>query len=105
MDGLIFFTEKDWTVLFFVTVDGEPRRGSGEGGVYALDDNRLVFTHLYHLSAGQAVGSLSESPFRMQVKDLRSAVTEPCEVELSGDRLTIRFPSGNWMTFRRSSRF
>jgi len=105
VDGLIFFSEKDWAVLFFVTVNGEPRRGSAEGGTYTLDGNRLVFTHLYQLSAGQAVAGLPESPLRMQLKDEKSAATEPCEVELASDRLTLRFPSGNVMTFRRSSRF
>ncbi len=105
VDGLIFFSEKDWTVLFFVTVNGEPRRGSAEGGTYTLEGNRLVFTHLYDLSAGQAVAGLPESPLSMQLKDKKTAATEPCEVELAFDRLTLRFPTGNTMTFRRSSRF
>ena len=37
--------------------------------------------------------------------DWTVAATEPCELELDGDRLTLRFPSGNSMTFLRSSDF
>jgi hypothetical protein len=106
VDGLIFFTEKDWAVLFFVIENGEPRRGAGEGGTYTLQGADLVFTHLYHFSSGKAVGALPESPLRMEIKDAAAATTEPCRVEVEGDRLTIRFlPSGNSMIFRRSSRF
>jgi hypothetical protein len=105
VDGLIFFTEKDWTVLFFVMGDdGEAKRGSGEGGSYTLDGEKLVFKHLYHLSAGEKVGSFSESPLRMFVKEASDAITEPCRVELEGDSMTIYFPSGNHIKFSRSSR-
>jgi hypothetical protein len=106
VDGLIFFTEKDWAVLFFVTENGEPRRGAAEGGTYTLQGGDLVFTHLYHFSSGKAVGALPESPLRMEIKDAAAGTTEPCRVEIEADRLTIRFlPSGNSMIFRRSSRF
>jgi hypothetical protein len=106
VEGRIFFTDSEWTVLFFVTVDGAPRRGSGEGGTYTLAGRDLVFTHRYHLSEGAAVGSLAESPLRMELHGAGEAPTEPARVELDGDRLTIRFgPSGNRMTFRRSSGF
>ncbi|HEY7700560.1 MAG TPA: hypothetical protein VIE88_19180, partial [Vicinamibacteria bacterium] len=51
--GLIFFTDRDWTVLFF-TKDGQGglESGSGEGGTYTLEGDRLVFTHLYLLTGG-----------------------------------------------------
>jgi hypothetical protein len=105
VEGLIFFAEKDWTVLFFVMGDdGEAKRGSGEGGSYTLEGEKLVFKHLYHLSAGEAVGSFTESPLKMFVKEASDAVTEPCRVELDGDSMTIYFPSGNNIEFRRSSR-
>ncbi len=105
VEGLIFFTEKDWTVLFFVMGDdGEAKRGSGEGGSYTLDGEKLVFKHLYHLSAGEKVGSFSESPLRMFAKEASDAITEPCRVDLEGDSMTIHFPSGNNIEFRRSSR-
>lgn len=95
--GLIFLTERDWTVLFFELADGSPARGSGEGGTYTLSGDRLVFTHLYHLSGGS-------TPLKMSVKQPGEAETEPCQVELGAETMTIRFPSGNRMLFRRSSR-
>jgi hypothetical protein len=105
VEGLIFFTEKDWTVLFFVMAgDEEPRRGSGEGGIYTLTGDRLVFTHYYHLSTGKAMEGLDESPLRMEVHGADSAQTEPCRVEIETDRMVLHFPSGNRMSFRRSSR-
>jgi hypothetical protein len=95
--GLIFFTERDWTVLFFeIAADGSPQRGSGEGGTFSLSGDRLVFTHLYHLSGGS-------TPLKMSLKEPGEAETEPCRVELGFDRMTIHFPSGNRMLFRRSS--
>ncbi len=101
--GLIFFDEEDWTVLFFVVPAGQdsPRRGSAEGGTYTLSGEDLVFRHQYHLSSGQAIEGLSASPLRMEVHDEASAQTEPCRVAVEGDRMTIRFPSGNAMTFQR----
>lgn len=95
--GLIFFTERDWTVLFF-TLDGRGglTRGAGEGGTYTLEGNRLVFTHLYHLSAGS-------TPLKMTVKSPGEGEVEPCEIQLDGELLTIFFPSGNKMRFRKSS--
>ena len=105
VQGLIFFTAKDWTVLFFVTPDGQVQRGSGEGGTYVLNGDALTFTHFYNLSAGKGVTGIPESPLRMTVKDGTSAVSEACRVSFEGGRLTIHFPSGNQMMFRRSSGF
>ena len=105
VEGLIFFTEKDWTVLFFVMGDdGEAKRGSGEGGSYTLDGGKLVFKHRYHLSAGGKVGSFTESPLRMFVKGSSDVIAEPCRVTINGDAMTIYFPSGNDIEFSRSSR-
>ncbi|MBI4553598.1 MAG: hypothetical protein HY710_15140 [Candidatus Latescibacteria bacterium] len=103
--GFIFFTQKDWTVLFFVKDDTGPQRGSGEGGTYTLQGNRLVFTHLYNLSGGKEVKGIPASPLSMAVREPAGAPTEACTIDLNGDQLTIRFPSGNTMTFRRSSKF
>ncbi len=100
--GQIFFAENDWTVLFFVLDDdGEPTRGSGEGGTYTLDGDSLTFTHRYHLSAGEAADGLTESALRMEIHDAADAATEPCTIDLDGENLTIYFPSGNAMTFRK----
>ncbi len=105
VEGFIFFTETDWTVLFFVMEDdATPKRGSGEGGTYTLDGERLVLSHLYNLSAGEEMEGLGESPLRMDVQGMSDAATEPCRVVSNGDSLTLHFPSGNQMTFRRSSR-
>jgi hypothetical protein len=104
--GLIFFTSREWLVLFFVTPHGQPpQRGSAEGGSYTLSQDALVFRHLYNLSTGKAVDGLPESPLRMEVRDAANAPIEPSRAEVAGDRLTIRFPSGNTMVFQRSSGF
>ena len=102
IDGLVFFTETEWSFLVFVVVDGEPRRGEGEGGTYVLNGDEIVFTHRFILLAGEEVGSLPETPLRMEVKSDAEAPTTPCRVTLEGERLTIRFgPSGNAMIFTR----
>ena len=106
VSGLIFFTEKDWTVLFFVKDEqGNVRRGSGEGGIYELEGDRLTFTHFYHLSAGEQLGPLPPSPLRMSVRDAAEAAREPCVVDVGETSMTIDFPSGNRMVFARSSGF
>ena len=102
--GLIVFTDRDWIVLFLVVPDGRtPKRGSGEAGTYTLTGNRLVFSHLYNLSGGDAVSGLPADPFEMNLHDDASAPTEACTVEQTGRQLTIRFPSGNTMTFARTA--
>ncbi len=61
--GFIFFREKDWLVLFFVINENqEIILGSAEGGVYSLNENRLVLKHLYSLSAGQEVADVPIKP-------------------------------------------
>jgi len=105
VSGRIFFTANEWTVLFFVMDGATPKRGSGEGGTYTLTGDRLVFTHLFNLSAGDAMPGLEPSPLRLVVRGPEGAPTEPCRVELEDATLTIRFPSGNAMTFTRSSGF
>ncbi len=103
--GLITFTEKDWSVLFFIVTDEGPRRGSGEGGTYTLEGDKLTFRHLYNLSGGHAVDGFEASDLSMKVrpKDAGDAPAEPCTITVEEDLLTIFFPSGNQMTFRRSS--
>lgn len=102
--GRIFFTERDWTVLFFVVDgDGEPQRGSAEGGTYTLEGDRLVFTHQFNLSAGGAMDGLPEQALQMILRDESGQVLEPATIQVNGQRLTIHFPSGNAMTFRKRS--
>jgi hypothetical protein len=104
LSGLIFFTEKDWAVLMFVKDgEGNVRRGSGEGGTYQVDGDALTFTHFYNLSRGEKFGSFDEAPLRMTVREEADGVAEPCRIEMSGDAMTIHFPSGNRIEFTRSS--
>jgi len=100
--GTIVFGEHDWVVLFFILdADGKPLRGSGEGGIYNLEGNRLLLTHLYLMSSGgDPVDGLSKSPPEM---NLDSRHEEECRIEHTGERLTIFFPSGNRLWFSRSS--
>lgn len=100
--GRIFFTDTEWLVLFFVMDGDDPRRGSGEGGSYSLNGDELVFTHLYHLSAGSEMEGLPESPLRMEARG-SGGPTEPTRIELAADRLVLHFPSGNRMSFSRAS--
>ncbi|MEC8951594.1 MAG: hypothetical protein VYB87_00415 [Acidobacteriota bacterium] len=101
--GKIFFAENDWSVLFFVLDEsGVTRRGSGEGGTFTLTGDRLVLTHRYHLSAGEAMQGLPASELRMVAREPdSSAPEEPCQVVRNGNRLQLNFPSGNAMTFNR----
>lgn len=112
VDGRIIFLARDddgdsgeWTVVFFVTDDeGNPLRGSAEGGAWFRDGASLLLTHTIHLSAGESVASLPESPLSMELRSREEAYRnhrEPCEFEVSGDRLTLFFPSGNSMRFAR----
>lgn len=104
VDGQILFTGKDWTVLFLVMDNGQAARGAGEGGSYVVDGNRITLTHRYNVSAGKAVAGLPESPLRMErLADTDPKRIEPCTFEIAGDRLTLRFPSGNAMIFVRTS--
>ena len=103
--GLIVFTASEWSVTFFFTPDGQaPQRAVAEGGTYTLDGSTLALKHLYRFSAGTAAPGLPESPLRMEV-DRQEASLEPIAVKVEVERLTLSFPSGNTMTFRRSSRF
>ena len=100
--GRILFTDGEWQVLFFVMAGDEPKRGSGEGGRYTFDGETLTFEHLHHLSYGRTMAGLPASPLAMTARD-RDGPFEPTGVEVDGDALTLRFPSGNSMSFTRSS--
>lgn len=105
MPGLLIFTKTDWTTLWVITVDGKAVRGAGEGGTYTVSGDKLTFTHLFNVSGGKAVTEMPESPLRVEANNPDRAPIEPCTVKLNGDRLTIHFPSGNQIAFRRSSGF
>lgn len=104
VDGLIVFTQSDWLVVFLVKDGkGAARRGSGEGGSYTLSGDRLLLRHRYNVSGGATLPGLPASPLRLVSRGAQSATEEPCRAEASGDTLTLHFPSGNSMAFRRSS--
>lgn len=102
--GTIFFTERNWQVLFFVLDgDGQPQRGSAEGGTYTLDGEELVLWHQHNLSIGNELAGLPASPLRMTARAPEEAQSEPTRIEIEGGRLTLHFPSGNRMSFVRAS--
>ena len=102
--GQIFFVDGSWQVLFFVMAeDGTPHRGSAEGGAYERTSDGVVFRHLFNLSVGDALPGLEAAPLRMTVRSPEEAALEPTRVDVDGDMLTLHFPSGNRMTFRRAS--
>jgi hypothetical protein len=105
VDGLIVFSQSQWLTLFFVRKGSELERGTGEGGAFTLEGDRLTLHHHLHLSAGKALPNVPETaPLRMELRKPEDSTTEPCRIQLGGDRLTILFPSGNRMLFRRVSR-
>jgi hypothetical protein len=106
LKGQIVFTASDWSVTFLITPEGQaPQRASAEGGTYTLEGTNLGLRHLYNFSAGGALPGLPASPLRMTVNEPAQALLEPCTVTVEGERLTLAFPSGNSMSFQRSSRF
>lgn len=101
--GRIFFQRGHWQVLYFVVdASGAPRRGSGEGGTYALAGDQLTFRHELNLSVGEAVQGLSEAPLRMRASTPQRAALETARVTVGGDALTLLFPSGKRLYFERA---
>jgi hypothetical protein len=47
---------------------------------------------------------LARDPLRFDVPAVKKPVVEECRLELVRDQITIEFPSGNRMGFRRSER-
>ena len=84
--------------------NGEPRRASAEGGSYFLRGDRLILTHDYNFVYGDEVRGLAATPPSYRILGA-AAATELCTVEMTEDFMTLSFPSGNSMTFRRSSEF
>ena len=99
--GQIHFDDGRWVVLFFVMDGDVAARGSAEGGRYTLRGDTLTFEHLHHLSVGEAVTGLPASPLRLETRS--EGAREPTGIRLSGNELTLLFPSGNRMRFRRAT--
>ena len=60
----------------------------------------MVFTHLFHLSAGDSVTGLPASALRMEARS-EGGAEEPTRATVVDDLLTLFFPSGNLMIFVR----
>ncbi len=104
VEGLMIFSESDWSVVYFVKDDdGKPQRGAGEGGPYTLEGDKLVLTRDYLVIAGNEIKALAAIPLRFDIPAVKDPVIEPCRLEFVDDRILIEFPSGNRMGFRRSS--
>ena len=104
VEGLMIFSESEWSVTYFVTDDdGQPQRGAGEGGPYTLDGDELVLTRDYLVIAGDELKELRPIPLRFDVPAVKDPVVEVCRLAFEEDRIIIEFPSGNKMGFRRSS--
>ena len=102
IDGSIFFHDGRWLVLFYVLdSDGNPVRGSAEGGSYSTSGDRLSLSHLSNLSSGEALPGLEASQLSMVLHKEGEGTPEECIYRIEGDRLTIDFPSGNSMQFTR----
>ncbi len=97
--GQIFFSDKNWQVLFFVlNENGDPVRASAEGGDYILEQDNLTFYHLYNYS-----GNDQNAPSMLRVFNQETKQEESCTIKLVGENLTIYFPSGNSMIFKKIS--
>jgi hypothetical protein len=100
--GQILFTQKNWTVLYLVVVDGKPQRGSGEGGDYTVEGDSVTFIHHFMVSTpADAIPGLKAQPQRSLQWDPPNV--EPARFEVKGDQLTLFMPSGNRLTWTRSS--
>jgi hypothetical protein len=93
LDGVLFMTAGQWATLYFVPGD-HGAWGSAEAGDYGFDGQTLNFFHrlLFQGGGGREV----------QI-DLQENREERCTVAFDGDRLTIRFPSGNDLHLRRTA--
>jgi len=101
--GQILFTEKNWMVIYIVVKDGKPQRGSGEGGDYIVNGNNVTFVHHYIVSTpADAIAGLGAQQLRAFKWD--KELVEASTFEVKGDRMTLFMPSGNRLTWTRSSR-
>lgn len=101
--GQILFTEKNFNVLYIVVKEGKPQRGSGEGGDYTVEGNNVTFIHHYIASTpAEAIQGLKAQALRAFKwdKDLVEAST----FKVDGEHMTLFMPSGNQLTWTRTSR-
>ncbi len=87
-----------WAADEYVLSSGD--RHAVRGRIVFTDSEWQVLFH--HLSYGRTMAGLPASPLAMTARDGEGPF-EPTGVEVDGDALTLRFPSGNSMSFTRSS--
>lgn len=91
VEGVLFLTNGQWATLYFVPGEEGPF-GSAEAGRFQYEDGRLVFLHQLVFQGGGG------RPLHI---DQQARREEECQIAIEGDRLTIRFPSGNHLHLRR----
>lgn len=84
--GQLLFAGGRWGTVFFVDEGAAGLWGSGEGGDYVREGDRLTFTHRLTFQGG-AGKELVTNPANGRV--------EPCTIAIDADSLVIRFPSGS----------
>lgn len=90
--GQLLFAGGRWGTVFFVDEGAAGLWGSGEGGEYVRDGDRLTFTHrlTFQGGAGKAL-----------VTNAANDRVEPCTITLDAGSLVILFPSGSRLYCRR----
>ncbi len=98
VDGHIFFSGDQWSVVFFILdEDKKPVSASAEGGTYTLENNNLTFFDRYNISdVDKGVASELKKTLRT---DNEEFTKEYCSIEVEEGILVIYFPSGNAMIF------
>lgn len=100
--GQILFTRKNWTVLYIVVKDGKPQRGSGEGGDYTVEGNKVTFVHHFIASTpADGIPGLKAQELRAWRWD--KELVEGATFDVKGEQMTLFMPSGNRLTWTRSS--
>ena len=90
--GQLLFADGRWSTVYFVDEGPKGLWGSGEGGEYVREGDRLTFTHRLTFQGG-AGKELITNP--------RNSRIEPCRITLDADTMVIRFPSGSRLRCRR----
>lgn len=93
VNGVLIFCDGRWCTLFFTLgLNQSGDWGSAEAGRYEFRGNELTFYHEFTFQGGGG-----RHVFMTQA----SQVVEVCAVQLNGQVLEIRFPSGSIVRCRR----
>ena len=94
IDGVLLLADGHWSTLYFVG-GAEGPWASAEAGAYEFDGRTLTFFHRLMFQGGGG------RP--LHITQAASHV-EACPITLTGDSLTILFPSGNTLVCHRLHR-